>query len=183
MIVAHYIDYKDSTEIFSSVNLQGAVLGMYDVIVQNPDFQSSKFQNGFEVQTGSIGWEGFAQPGCLSGNFDPGQLLELELQLPENVRVNRVFPVILRYHNIGNIDIPLPTRVLTCELQLGYIGITPQSAVEDSLQYLTLELREDGGPDNILRAGASGEITVYAISKKELTNVVPTHMIMFKLLE
>lgn len=189
-IMAHHVEFVSGTQIFASVNLQGAVLGMYDVVVQNPDFLTATYANGFEVTQGSIGWEGFAQPGCLAGNFDPGQLLEVELIYPERVRQGRVFPVSVRFSNKGNIDIPVPTRVLVVEIdgadpnpnvdKIGYIGYNSSTINSDQFTELTLELAEEGGPPGILRAGATGVITLYAISNTPLTGSYPTHFIKFR---
>lgn len=183
MLSGHHVEFKNDGLIYASFNMQGADLGLYDIAVQNPDLQNAAFQDGFEVTEGSIGWEGFAQPGCLSGNFDPGQLLEVELDYPASVRVGRPFAFFVRYRNTGNIDIPAPTRILSVEYPWDFVHTDAQLVKTDSLGQITLELVEAGGPPNVLRAGAGGVITLYAISTKNLSPAEPTRQILFKLLK
>ncbi|MCB0521113.1 MAG: hypothetical protein H6577_18950 [Lewinellaceae bacterium] len=195
-IMAHYVEFVSSTQIFASVNLQGAALGMYDVVVQNPDFQTASF-SGFEVTEGSIGWEGFAQPGCLAGNFDPGQLLEIKLETPEFARANRPFEITIRFWNKGNIDIPIPIRTIRCELPEGYLGLPDECHVFvngiqgcdiynpnvsfPTYKELVVKLQENNGPTDILRAGAKGEIKLLAISHQPITAQIPQYSMIFKI--
>ncbi len=182
-LVAHSITYIDDSKVFASFNLADVLPGGYVIEVTNPDQQEAASVTSFQVVEIPSPWQGFADPNCLVSGFDPGNLLQIELEYPQFARTRRVFPVSIKYQNIGEIDIPVPTRTLVVGLPDGFIGTTAHQAEFAGVQQLTFELKETGGPDNVLRAGASGIIQVYAISFKPLTPQEPTHAIAFDLKE
>ncbi|MFN0214670.1 MAG: choice-of-anchor J domain-containing protein, partial [Saprospiraceae bacterium] len=158
-IFAYNVEWLDAEKLYASFDLSGQEQGFYDVWVRNPDFQQATFFDGFEIVDGSIGWGGFASSSCPATDFEVGQLLEIEIQRPAGARPNRVVPMTVHYHNTGNIDLPLPTRVLT-NLNGAFIAFT-ESGLSENKTELFLEFREQGGPDNVLRAGTSGSIKFY----------------------
>ncbi|MBK7345073.1 MAG: hypothetical protein IPJ06_19440 [Saprospiraceae bacterium] len=160
----------------------------------NPDGNSSVFQFAFEVEKGTIGWSGLAQEDCLAGEFDAGQLLEVRIDSPRRATFGRTFPVRIRYKNIGNIDIPLSNKIFKtknndlvnfdrclisrcictsyqdpstlkwysiCRTECG----SSCSTVVNT-KFVSVRLDEQNGPKNLLRAGATGEKTIF---------VRPTH--------
>lgn len=160
-IVAHFIEYHDQNTVFASFDLTGADVGQYDVIVENPDGQRDTLGNGlgFEVEVGPLGWGGFVQNDCLESGFDPGQLLQIDFTYPSVTRFGWIIPVTISYRNTGNIDIPVPTRVFVSKNN-DPIALS-EGKLTEGLTELILELREAGGPENILRAGTGGSITVF----------------------
>ncbi|MEZ5044095.1 MAG: choice-of-anchor J domain-containing protein [Saprospiraceae bacterium] len=158
-LFAYNVAWLNEEKLYASFDLSRQELGKYDVQIRNPDFQEATFFDGFEVVDGAIGWGGVAYTDCPATDFEVGQLLEIEVQRPAGARPNRVVPMTIHYRNTGNIDLPLPTRVLTT------LNNVPLSLTEGGLSEqkteLFLELRELGGPANVLRAGASGSIKFY----------------------
>lgn len=164
---AHYVDWRNEAFLFASFNLMGLQPGIYDVYVQNPDGQSAVLVGSFAVEEGPFMAAGFTSPDCLETSFDLTGFLETEFTYPQAVRRFSVFPVIVRFVNTTNIDIPLPTRTLIS------IHENPVSFSEDEVRSvqpgdpnmtttLTVRFEETGGPANILRAGATGTFRFYS---------------------
>jgi large repetitive protein len=170
-ITAHYVDYISGAKIFASFNLSGATEGLYDVMVRNPDLQSTSFPNGFEVATGPVGWGGETSAECLSSTFDPGHLMVININHPANVRPTWIFPITISFTNTSNIDIPLSPGVLvranqdTTKFAFDPMMLKNGGGEEE----LVINFQEEGGPSNILRAGVSGSIRVYAIASSDVS--------------
>ncbi len=88
--------------------------------------------------------------------------LAVDIQHAENVRPNRVTAITIYYKNNGLIDLPVPFREFI-SLKGAPLGFTPEE-LDEGIESLTLELKEEGGPPNILRPGASGRIVIYTKS-------------------
>jgi hypothetical protein len=174
-IFAYNLEWIDEGRLFASFDLMGQNIGPYDLHLQNPDFVETVVYEGFDIVDGSIGWGGFASSSCAASNFEIGQLLQIDIVRPTAARPNRVVPMTVKYKNTGNIDIPLPARVLV-SLSGAPISLTEPGLAEGK-QELFLELKEAGGPPNVLRAGAGGSIKFY--TKTPATNQV----LQFKLME
>lgn len=164
---AHYVDWRNEGFLFASFNLMGLQPGIYDVYVQNPDGQSAFLVGSFAVEEGPFMAAGFTSPDCLETSFDLTGFLETEFTYPQAVRRFSVFPVIVRFVNTSNIDIPLPTRTLISihENPVSFSeeevrGVQPGDP--DMTTTLTVRFEETGGPANILRAGATGTFRFYS---------------------
>lgn len=171
-IYASMVYYINSTTVFATFNLQGKPLGLYDVSLIKPDSAVATLAGGFTITTGNnggiitgggnnTGQTGSGnQPGCDPGT--PGglnSLLVTEVIVPEKVFVGWPFVIQINFANPANFDIPAQTRTLyndkNVKMAMTQAGLANGSAA------LHLELTEPGGPPGIIRAGASGTITVY----------------------
>lgn len=163
MITASSIKVLNSTSLFATFNLQGARLGVYDVRISKPNGQNTSLADAFTVVAGSGGGlSGGASGGgfyCKVVNVGVEQLLGVDVQYPASTRTRRVFPMTINFGNSGNVDIPIPTRMLVS------MAGTPVSFLAegmlDNLQELLIEFKELGGPEGVLRPGATGSITIY----------------------
>lgn len=163
VITANTVRVINSTSLFATFNLQGAKLGVYDVRISKPNGQEASLADGFTVVAGSGGGLSGGNSGsgfyCKIVNIGVEQLLGVDVQYPSSTRTRRVFPMTINFGNSGNVDIPIPSRMLVS------MAGTPISfmaeGIIDNLQELFIEFKEQGGPDNVLRPGATGSITVY----------------------
>ncbi len=170
-ILATNVIYGSSTYIWATFNLNQKQLGIYDVSLQKIDSAMAILDSGFTIEAGNsgtfnvsgIGNTGMTgspgTPGCspgASGGINEG--LQVTVNHPFQERTGRNVPVTILFSNEGNVDIPIPTRLLTSET-------FPVSWVPDFPTYgnkeLFIEFSEPGGPPGILRAGASGGITFF----------------------
>lgn len=171
-IYSSAVYFINSTTIFATFNLQGRPLGLYDVSLQKQDSSVSILAGSFTItnannggiQTGggnNTGQSGSGnQPGCDPGT--PGglnSLLVTEVVVPEKVFVGWPFVIQINYVNPANFDIPAQTRTLYNDKNVK-MALT-QAGLANGTTTLHLELTEPGGPPGIIRAGASGTITVY----------------------
>ncbi len=171
-IYSTVVYFINSTTVFATFNLQGKPLGLYDVSLRKPDSSVAILQNSFTITTGNnggvltgggnnTGQTGSGnQPGC-----DPGapgglnSLLLTEVIVPEKVFVGWPFVIQINYANPANFDIPAQTRTLYNDKNVK-MAMT-QAGLPNGTTALHLELTEPGGPPGIIRAGATGTITVY----------------------
>jgi hypothetical protein len=172
-ITASTIYFTNSTQAFATFNLKGAPLGLYDVVLNKPDATEAALANGFTIvpanNGGLITGSGNNTGGTGSGNepgCDPGtpsglnSQLVTELVIPEKVFAGWPFIVQINYSNPTNYDVPAQTRILYNDKGVP-VALT-QAALADDKTSLYIELTEPGGPPGIIRAGASGTITIYA---------------------
>jgi hypothetical protein len=96
-------------------------------------------------------------------NTGVSELLEVDIQYPEATRTRRAFPMVINFGNSSNVDIPVPTRIL---ISLGGdpISFTAEGLSEGKTE-LFIEFKEEGGPPDVLRPGATGTITIFTMSK------------------
>ncbi len=159
--------FINSTRIFATFDLNGADLGLYDVIVDK-GLEEATLTEGFEVVVGSFGTSedtGNGSPGffCdISYNEGVSNFLDQDLDYPSAVRRNRTVEINIYFRNDGNIDIPIPARFLLSVS--GHPVSADVAGLDDEGQELFLEFTEDGGPPGILRAGASGLVRAYTRS-------------------
>lgn len=171
-IYSSSVFFVNSTTVFATFNLQGRPLGLYTISLYKPDSAIATLPNSFTIAnannggvlTGSgpnTGQSGTGtEPGC-----DPGapsglnSLLVTEVVTPEKVFVGWPFVIQINYSNPANFDIPVQTRTLYNDKQV-LMALT-QAGLSTGSTSLYLELAEPDGPPGIIRAGASGTITVY----------------------
>lgn len=98
-----------------------------------------------------------------------GEALEWDLELPESIREERIYTGKLYYENTGDCDMLLPGYTLSGQEDV-LLGWSADSVTETDLYVICPGANESAG---ILRAGESGEITFYFLSK-EMTPVTAT---------
>ncbi len=165
-ILSQSVYYPGPTTVFASFNLAGKATGAYDVILTKPGGDTAVLSNGFTVVAGSGG--GTTGSGTSNGfycnivNTGVEQLLATNIQHPSNTRPNTTFPIRIEYGNGGNVDIPVPTRLLVNTS--GEPISTTTAGLADKNGELFLEFRELGGPPDVLRPGAFGFIIIFTKS-------------------
>lgn len=172
VIYSSIVYFVNSTTVFATFNLLGKPLGLYDVSLIKPDSAVATLPGGFTITTGNnggiltgggnnTGQTGSGnQPGCDPGT--PGglnSLLVTEVVVPEKVFVGWPFVIQINYTNPANFDVPAQTRTLYNDKEV-LMALT-QAGLSNGTTSLYLELTEPGGPPGIIRAGATGTITVY----------------------
>ena len=169
-IAAANIIYVNSTMIWATFNLNQQPLGIYDLQLKKASNETVILDSCFTVETGKTGvfYTGTGSTG-MTGNpgtpgCDPGaeggmnQNLLLTINAPARERTGRNIPITILFANQGNVDIPMPTRLLVSEVfPIAWTPNFPDYNQKD----LYVEFSEPGGPPGILRAGASGGITFY----------------------
>ena len=137
-------------------------LGLYKDNSFSAGADTAVLDSGFTIQQGPAnGFIGGVIPGtCSPGVSEIGQLLQVVVDHPPNTRPNRTVSMTIYYENIGNVDLPIPTRFL---LSTGGapIGFTP-AELDDGKTELFLEFTEASSPPGLLRPGGKGSITVYS---------------------
>lgn len=173
-IFATDVIYLNSTSIWATFDLIGRHLGKYDVaLYKDHTFtagaDTAVLDTSFTIQAGPPnGFIGSVRPGtCSPGVSEIGELLQVVINHPPNTRPNRVVSMTIYYENIGNVDLPIPTRFL---LSTGGapIGFTPEELAEGKTE-LFMELTESGGPPGLLRPGGKGSITIYSKAIEQLS--------------
>lgn len=165
IITAQSVHFVNSTTVYASFNLAGRALGSYDVTLTKPG-DSATLANSFRIVAGSGGGTAGGGPSgggfyCSVVNTGVGALLAEDVQHPATTRINRVFPMTILYGNSGNVDIPIPTRMLVCT-NGDPIALTPSMlSGSNSVSELFFEFKEQNGPPQVLRPGATGFITIY----------------------
>lgn len=166
-IVANNVIFVNATFIWVTFNLLQKPLGIYDISLRKINNLEALLEDGFTIEPGNNGV--FTIGSGMSGNTgapgcDPGaegginQNLQLAINAPERERTGRNIPITILFANQGNVDIPMPTRLLVSEVfPISWNSYFPDYNQKD----LYIEFNEPGGPPGILRAGASGSITFY----------------------
>lgn len=140
-ITAERIQVIDPTSLYARFDLNGAAVGIYDVVAVHENGDSTALEQGFTVVAGA------AQ-------------LTTNVISPPNTRPSNVFSIQVEFANTGNTDIINPVVRLT---SLGGAPIALKPAdLANAGKELTLTLQEAGGPAGRLRPGAKGTIIVYA---------------------
>lgn len=163
-IYATKVQYVNSTTIFATFNLAGKNIGQYTVILQKTNNDTTSLFAGFKIIQGMGG--GFQGGGITSGGFyctikniGVDAQLGTVIQSPGQVRVGQSFLMDINFGNSGNVDIPLPGRLLV-SVNKAPISLT-RDGVSEGKTELYLEFKEVNGPQGILRPGATGSITIY----------------------
>lgn len=123
-IAAESLFFINSTEAYVTFNLEGANLGVYDVKGNNDLGEEAILSNGFKIVTGTIANN--SSPLDVSCGVNTGgqdkvffvnvadELVPLELEKihPAQVRPGQIIKIQIRYRNNGNVDLPIPERML-----------------------------------------------------------------------
>lgn len=163
-ITAAKISFISSVAVFATFDLTGQPLGLYTVKAINSQDDTARLINGFEIVAGSAGGTGLSGNGftCSINNigYENNFLLDEE-HLP-TARSNTTAVITVSFQNTGNVDIPVQRRIFLSE---DSVFVNFQADYSGKLTELLLECKEDGGPDDVLRPGATGYIKVYALIK------------------
>ena len=171
-IIATNVIYVNSTFMWATFNLNQEPLGIYDVELQKTNNAIAILDSGFTIETGNSGTfnvTGMTNTGMTgspdSSGCDPhagagiNENLQVTVNHPFQERTGRNVPVTILFANAGNVDIPIPTRLLVSDVfPVSWQNYFPNY----NNKSLFIEFSEPGGPPGILRAGASGGITFYS---------------------
>lgn len=141
-ITAESVQVIDPTSLYARFDLNGAAVGVYDVVAVHENGDSTVLEQGFTVVAGSA------------------VQLTTNVVSPPNTRPSNVLSFRVEFANTGSTDIINPVVRLT---SLGGAPIALKPAdLDNAGKELTLTLQEVGGPAGRLRPGAKGTIIVYA---------------------
>lgn len=141
-ITAERVQIIDPVSLYARFDLNGAAVGVYDVVAEHENGDTTALEQSFTVVAGSA-----AQ-------------LTTNVISPPNTRPSNVLSIQVEFANTGNTDIINPVVRLT---SLGGAPIALKPAdLANAAKELTLTLQEVGGPAGRLRPGAKGTIIVYA---------------------
>ncbi len=172
IITASTIYFVNSTTIYATFNLAAKPTGIYDVeLFKTSDSTYASLLNGFSIVPANNG--GLITGGGVNGipgnGNEPGcdpnaasglnSQLVVELVVPDKVFVPFPFTFQVNYTNPTNVDIPAQTRVVYVDQSV--LMALSQAGLPTGTSSLYLTLTEPGGPPGIIRAGASGTITIY----------------------
>jgi hypothetical protein len=170
---ASTIYFVNSTLLYATFNLSGAALGLYDVILKKPDSSAAILTSAFTVEatnnggliTGSgpnTGQSGSGNaPGC-----DPGassglnSQLQTEFIIPPTVFASWPFIIKINYTNASNVDIPAQVKILY-SLDGSPVSFT-EAGLSEGKTRLYLGFKDNTGPGNTIRAGATGTLQIYS---------------------
>ncbi|MEO1261903.1 MAG: CARDB domain-containing protein [Bacteroidota bacterium] len=168
-IIAVDIQVINSSRAFVTFPLEGASLGLYDVVAQDSSMAVADLPDGFSVIGGTAG----NAPLLADCSIDLGNqtltltnvsglvdILQFEPVHPSVVRPNQVVPITLKFTNISNVDVPAPSRIFS-SLD-GFPLSTDTDELTEDLQELSLLFTEENGPANVLRPGGVAFVTVYS---------------------
>lgn len=123
-INAETLYFINSTEAYVTFNLEGVDVGIYDVKGLNNLGEEAILANGFKIVTGTIANNLSSLDMSCTVNTG-GQVqaftvnvadelipLELEKIHPAQVRPGQTIKVQIRFRNNGNVDLPIPERIL-----------------------------------------------------------------------
>lgn len=164
-ITAASVYFVSSTSVFATFNLAGQPAGLYHVKLVKPGTDSVMALNSFTINQGTGGVAGGGGSGgfyCRVTNAGVSQLLGVDVQHPTSTVFNRTFPMTIIFGNSGNVDIPMPTRMLVSSS--GHPVALSTAALSEQNADLYLEFREANAPPDVLRPGAVGYITIFTTS-------------------
>ncbi|MCX6270606.1 MAG: cohesin domain-containing protein [Bacteroidetes bacterium] len=141
MIVSDKIVYINPALVFSTFNLQGEAVGLYDVVAERPGGMVTRFENAFEIVEGTI------------------SNIRAALLHPASARPNRVVGIRVDYTNTGNVDVVDLESIFT-SLSGAPVGYTTTEL--DSSQYiLKIPFNGSNSPPGSLPPGSSGSAKIF----------------------
>lgn len=170
-IYSSAIYFTNSTSLYATFNLKGKALGLYDMTLQKPDSSMATLAGSFTiVPPNNGGLAGGINTGSTGNGNDPGcdpgapagynsQLLT-EVVIPKKVFAGWPFVIQVHFSNPTNTDLPAQVRIIYCDYNVP-IALT-EAGLNNAKSSLYLEISEPGGPPGIIRAGATGTITLHA---------------------
>jgi hypothetical protein len=171
-INASQVYFVNSTTVFATFNLAAKPIGIYSVeLYKTTDSTTAILANSFSIVpanngglvTGSgvngIPGNGNA-PGCYP-NAASGLNSQLvtELIIADKIFIPFPFTFTINYKNPTNVDVPAQTKMVFTDNNV-LLALT-QAGLATGTTSLNISLSEPGGPPGIIRAGASGTITIF----------------------
>lgn len=144
--------FVNSTKIFATFDLDGAELGLYDLLAVNEESDTAALMQCFEVED--------------------GQVLQLltNVVAPSSTRPGTIVSVRIEFANAGNVNIENPVVTL---ISAG--GAPVAFTVEELIQRrmeLVVPLNEFRGPVGVLRPGATGSVIIYGKADSNLSFIL-----------
>jgi hypothetical protein len=170
-IASSNINYINSSTIYATFGLNGKSLGMYDMRLKKTTNDTANMSSAFRIvagiagngQTGQTNNSGFY---CTINNISTENSLNTSADYPSTIRITTAFAIQINFGNNGNVDIPIPNRILVSE-NGAPLSFSPISNIyNNTSSELYLEFREINGPANVLRPGSTGSIVVYSHGKR-----------------
>jgi hypothetical protein len=146
------LEFVDQSKVFVTFDLNLADTGYYSVYADRFCEGKAVLMNGFHVIPG------------LAPN------LVINTIAPTAARPQGVVAVVVEFTNAGNTDLYAPD-ILFRSLANAPVALTVAGLAAANTTVL-LQLREPGGPTDILRPGMSGTITVYTKASQALSFVI-----------
>jgi hypothetical protein len=179
-LYASQVVYISPTELYATFNLRGLNLGVYNVIAQrDADTQDTLYQ-AFTVEmpitgpinrdspTGGGGGSGSSGFSCLVEGLDElNPSLEVDFDVPPELRFNTTFVMTIKYKNVGNMDIELPKGMFV-SLSGSTIAFDAGVLLDPSKVELELSFSEDNAPLRVLRPGASDKHIIFSTTIQTL---------------
>jgi hypothetical protein len=161
-----------TTRGFVRFNLKDKPLGFYTLKITNKFNQTAQLVNVFEIEKGTTTITPLITSCSINGAvaYEVASPDDLEFSAfhPPSARPNETVKVVIAIRNTGNIDYPMPKRTIVsvggAPVVLELSGLTSGQS-QSSFQNLTL--KEEGGPQDVLRAGATATATFF-------TKAIPT---------
>jgi hypothetical protein len=140
-IFADSLIFVDATKVFVTLNLIDASLGSYDVLAIRAKGDTAILKNGFNVVEAS------------------SMNLLTSVKHPAALKLHDIGIITVEYSNNGNVDIPIPafTMISVDKFAIAFL----KKDLTKAQTQLVLELHETNGPQNVLRPGASGSISIF----------------------
>lgn len=134
----------DISRCLTTFNLNGALLGKYDVVAVNQQGDTARLPLAFTVIQGADG------------------MLGINVLTPANSRPGRISAFTIEFGNTGNVDLVAP--VIKVESLAGAPIAYDPSGLAALNTVMLIPLSLPGEPPNILRPGVSGSIVIYTKS-------------------
>jgi len=172
-ITASNIYFVNSTTVFATFNLAAQPLGIYDIsLFKKNDSSTAILSNGFSIVAANNG--GLITGGGVNGipgnGNDPGcdpnaasglnAQLVTEIVAPDKIFIPFPYEIQINFSNPTNVDVPAQTKIMYADNKV-QLALT-KAGLATGASSLYISFTEPGGPPGIIRAGASGTITVYA---------------------
>ncbi|MEK7257059.1 MAG: hypothetical protein AAB316_20055 [Bacteroidota bacterium] len=160
---ASTLEFLNAGQVFPTFELAIVPVGNYDLVVRKTNNDTAHWSQPFQVIYGDIlpgSGTGSNVPGCSSDHTDETPFLFINIEGSPAARIGIPTLLTIHFENQGFVDLPLPRRILSSQRGLA-LSFNPETLGQGT-PTLLVELREPGGPPDILRAGAGGSIQVYA---------------------
>ncbi|RYE59631.1 MAG: hypothetical protein EOP48_00180, partial [Sphingobacteriales bacterium] len=187
-INARTIKFINSTTVYATLDLNSKPIGLYNIKLKKSSNAVTELQGAFSIVAGSGG--GSSNGGgagnsngffCSIGNEGTSSLLNISLDIPPYMLIGRTVPITLNFGNSGNVDIPIPQRMFVSlnGLPMAFdITDIPTASSE-----VLMIFKEAGGPDDVLRPGATGSITIFVKAVSATEPIYGHKRLDFKLIE
>lgn len=170
-ITASRISFINASTIYATFGLIGKSTGTYTVRLRKVNNDTANLTNGFSIVAGIAGSGQIGQTNnsgfyCTITGISADNSIDYGLIYPSTIRIQDAYAIQINFGNNGNVDIPIPSRLLIAE-NGAPLSYTPLYTVPQEINSnLFLEFKELNGPSDVLRPGATGSITVYSHGRR-----------------